>query len=172
VGRRACRIASGGTPGPVFVEVPADQYLFRHEAVPLEMTPEFAPVAPEDGVARAAAALNAARRPLLYVGLGAARADVVALAERLEAPVASTFHGKGVFPGSLPLALWRGFGDAAPAFARAVAASCDATLALGCRFGEVATGSYGLTPPRPVIHVDIDPKVPGRNVPADVAVAS
>ncbi|MBL0209437.1 MAG: thiamine pyrophosphate-binding protein [Holophagaceae bacterium] len=47
---------------------------------------------------------------------------------------------------------------------------CDATLAIGCRFGEVATGSYGLNPPSPLLHVDIDPSVPGRNFPADVAV--
>ncbi|HTS01107.1 MAG TPA: thiamine pyrophosphate-dependent enzyme, partial [Thermoanaerobaculia bacterium] len=64
------------------------------------------------------------------------------------------------------------FGDAAPEFARDVAASCDATLALGCRFGEVATGSYGLDPPRPLVHADIDPAVPGRNYPADLPVAS
>jgi acetolactate synthase-1/2/3 large subunit len=77
-----------------------------------------------------------------------------------------------VFPETHPLFLWPGFGDAAPAFARDVAASCDATLAIGCRFGEVATGSYGMTPPGPLLHVDIDPAVPGRNVPAELAVAA
>ena len=35
------------------------------------------------------------------------------------------------------------------------------TLALGCRFSEVATGSYGFTPPGPLIHVDINPEVLG-----------
>ena len=42
----------------------------------------------------------------------------------------------------------------------------------GCRFGEVATGSYGMSPLRPLVHVDIDPSVPGRNVPADLAIAA
>ena len=170
--RRACRIARSGTPGPVFVEVPADQYLFRHDADLAPPAPEPRALPPDAAVERAAQILRAARRPLLYVGLGAARADLVALAERLESPVSTTFQGKGVFPETHPLFLWPGFGDAAPAFARDVAASCDATLAIGCRFGEVATGSYGMTPPGRLVHVDIDPAVPGRNVPADLAVAA
>ncbi len=170
--RRACRVARGGVPGPVFVEVPADQYLFRHEADLSEPPPIPPPGAPsETGIARAVELLREAR-PLLYVGLGAAGAgdDLVALAERLEAPVATTFQGKGVFPESHPLWLWPGFGDAAPSFVREIASSRNATLAIGCRFGEVATGSYGVTPPRPLVHVDIDPKVPGRNFPADLAI--
>jgi acetolactate synthase-1/2/3 large subunit len=170
--RRACRTARSGVPGPVFVEVPADQYLFRHEVEEPDPAPKDVPAEPAaEAVARTAAALAKARRPLLYLGLGAAGADVVALAERLESPVATTFQGKGVFPESHPLALWPGFGDAAPPFARDVAASCDAMLAIGCRFGEVATGSYGISPPRPLVHADVDPGVPGRNFPADVAVA-
>jgi acetolactate synthase-1/2/3 large subunit len=170
--RRACRIARSGTPGPVFVEVPADQYLFRHETEIVPPAAELPAAPPADAVERAAEILRAATRPLLYCGLGAAKADLVALAERLEAPVSTTFQGKGVFPESHPLSLWPGFGDAAPAFARDVAASCDATLAIGCRFGEVATGSYGMSPPHPLVHVDIDPSVPGRNVPADLAIAA
>ncbi len=172
--RRACRIAREGAPGPVFVEVPAEQYLLTHEAFfePPPSAVRFGPT--EADVARAADTLNAARRPLLYLGLGAAGAGaaLVRLAEALEAPVATTFQGKGVFPESHPLALWPGFGDAAPPFARAVAGECDATLAIGCRFGEVATGSYGLRPPGPLIHVDIEPSVLGRNYPARIAVAA
>ena len=171
--RRACRLAREGVPGPVFVEVPADQYLFRHEDGLEDFTSPAPPPAPSaDALQRALGILSKARRPLLYVGLGAAGAGtgLIALAERLEAPVSTTFQGKGVFPESHPLWLWPGFGDAAPAFAREVAASCDATLAIGCRFGEVATGSYGATPPGPLVHVDIDPAVPGRNYPAAAAV--
>ncbi len=173
--RKACRLAREGTPGPVFVEVPADQYLFRHDDVPVEvLVPARPPAPPEEAVEQAARILGDAKRPLLYLGLGAAGAGarLVALAETLEAPVSTTFQGKGVFPESHPLWLWPGFGDAAPSFARDVAASCDATLAIGCRFGEVATGSYGLTPPGKLIHVDIDPSVPGRNYAADLAVAA
>jgi len=174
--RDACRIARAGSPGPVFVEVPAELYLFRHDVDTGAYSPDAAALAAPDfaDVERAATLLGRARRPLLYLGLGAAGAgeDLVRLAERLGSPVATTFQGKGAFPESHPLWLWPGFGEAAPPFVREIARRCDATLAIGCRFGEVATGSYGVAPPRPLIHVDIDPDVPGRNVPADLAVTA
>ena len=160
--RKACEIARSGAPGPVFVEVPAELYLLSHD-----VSGEV-PFAPSVTVGRpdareAAALLNRAKRPLVYVGLGAANARVVELIERLEAPASTTYQGKGVVPETHPLFLWPGFGDAAPAFARELARECDATLAIGCRFGEVATASYGLEPPAPLVHVDIDPNVLGRN---------
>lgn len=173
--REACRIAREGAPGPVFVEIPANLYLFAHD-VELRWSPPTrggagGSVSPAD-IDRAAELLLRARRPLLYLGLGAAAAgeDLVRLAEMLDAPVATTFQGKGVFPESHPHFLWPGFGDAAPPFVRDIASHCDATLAIGCKFGEVATGSYGMKPRRPLIHVDIDPEVPGRNYPADLAI--
>jgi len=171
--RDACALARAGAPGPVFVEVPANLYLTTHDAPTLSAPATSEAPPPDDAlVERAAEILRGARRTLLYVGLGAARADVVALAEALEAPVATTFQGKGVFPESHPLALWPGYGDAAPPFAREIARGCDATLAIGCRFGEVATGSYGAPPPGRLIHVDIGDGVAGRNYPAAVAVTA
>jgi acetolactate synthase I/II/III large subunit len=53
-----------------------------------------------------------------------------------------------------------------------IAASCDLTLAIGCRFSEVGTGSYGMQPRGKLIHVDIDPTVLGRNYAPDLAVVS
>jgi acetolactate synthase-1/2/3 large subunit len=181
--REACRLAREAPAGPVFVEVPANLYLFTHDVelappphpTPSTLHPAEAGTAGAGGapIARAAEILDAAHHPLLYLGLGAAAAaeHLVALAERLEAPVATTFQGKGVLPESHPLALWPGFGEAAPPFVRAVAEDCDATLAIGCRFGEVGTGSYGLGVPQPLVHVDVDPAVFGRNYPAAATIA-
>ena len=70
--------------------------------------------------------------------------------------MATTIQGKGVVNENHPLWLWCGFGTAAPPFVRKIAASCDLTLAIGCRFSEVGTGSYGVQPPGKLIHVDID----------------
>jgi acetolactate synthase-1/2/3 large subunit len=95
----------------------------------------------------------------------------VQLAERLAAPVATTISGKGVFPESHPLWLWNGFGRMAPQFVQRVMEDCDCLLAVGCRFSEVATGSYGLETPDSLIHIDADPEVFNRNRPAAVALA-
>jgi len=169
--RHACRIARAAPAGPVFVEVPADQYLFRHEVDldTLVAEPELQSPRAAD-LERARSLIAASRRPLLYLGAGAAGAglDLVALAERLDAPVATTIAGKGVFPESHPLWLWCGFGAAAPPFVQKIAAACDLTLAIGCRFSEVGTGSYGLEPPGKLIHVDVDSSVLDKNYRAEL----
>ena len=189
--RGACALAVASPPGPVMVEIPANLYLLpnaksttvgdaaqRDDAhVPAPAIPEAPPALPgpdPELVRRAVEILAGARRPLLYLGLGAAGAstDLVRLAERLESPVFTTLSGKGVFPESHPLAAWPGCGEASPPFARVIAASCDATLAIGCRFAEVGTGSYGFDPPAPVIHVDVDPRVLGRNIEVELPIVS
>jgi len=175
--RRACRAARRPPQGPVIVEIPANLMVFHHEPAPAadESAPAEEETATAEDLARVAERLAGAERPLLYLGNGCAgvpQSDLVALAERLQAPVATTIQGKGVFPESHPLRLWCGFGATAPKFVRRIAAARDATLAIGCRFAEVGTGSYGLDPPRPLIHVDIDSSVFDRNVAADLAVES
>jgi acetolactate synthase I/II/III large subunit len=176
--REACALARGGTPGPVMVEVSVDHYLTRHTVDPDGFRAPDAVPAPGGSAEeiRAAAELlsDPGAKPFIYAGLGAqgATAELLALAERLEAPVSTTFQGKGVFPESHPLFLWNGFGTAAPAFVRAVADERNVTLAVGCRFSEVGTGSYGFTPPGPLIHVDINAEVLNRNFPAALGIVS
>jgi len=174
--RRACRLARQAPAGPVFVEIPVNHYLFRQEPgfdTAIEEPPAARTPSAEE-MKRARGLLEKSRRVLLYVGLGAAGAgaDLVALAERLNAPVATTFQGKGVFPENHPLWLWCGFGEAAPPFVQQIAASCDLTIAIGCRFSEVGTGSYGLKIPGPLVHVDVDEAVFGRNYPVEQAIVS
>ena len=159
------------------MEVPADLYLTTHEVDLARISQRRSGthetmVLSEAAIGRAIAILKSARRPLIYAGLGAAPAagSLLELAERMGAAVCTTFQGKGVFPESRGLALWPGFGAATPAYVQEIAKGCDMTLAVGCKFGEVATASYGVEPPRPFIHVDIDPSVPGRNFPADVQI--
>jgi acetolactate synthase-1/2/3 large subunit len=176
--REACALARSGTPGPVMVEVSIDLYLTRHDVDPERWTapaPLPVPRATVAEIRRAVEMLTASEaKPLLYVGLGAqgAVSELVALAERWNAPVATTIQGKGVFPESHPLFLWNGFGTAAPPFVRDIAAERTVTLAIGCRFSEVGTGSYGLSIPGPLIHVDINSEVFNRNYPAALAIAA
>lgn len=162
--REACAVARTGAPGPVFVEVPANLYLLKQD-VEFHYRGAEAPQAAASELDRLAAAVSGMQRPLIYAGFGAVGASDLLrqLAERLEAPVATTFTGKGVFPETHPLFLWPGFGTAAPAFVRNIVEQCDGTIAIGCRFGEVATGSYGIEPPQPLVHIDIDAAALNRN---------
>jgi acetolactate synthase-1/2/3 large subunit len=172
--RRAFDLALAGTPGPVAVEIPAEFYLLTHDVAGPQ--PQAAAAAssavPPHHLEGAARLLNGARRVLLYVGYGARDAGPVLLelAEKLGAPVATTIQGKGVFPEHHPLWLWNGLGATVPSPLRTVADGCDVLLAVGCRFSEVGTGSYGFTPPPTVIHVDINPDVFQKNVQAALAV--
>lgn len=174
--RRAFQLARRAPSGPVAVEVPADLMMLTQEVGDVAWTPDPEPEHAIDRelAERAARMLGEATQPAIYVGAGAVkgRHELITLAEQLGAPVLTTFQGKGVFPESHPLWLWTGIGRTTPPFVRAVMDRCDCLLAVGCRFGEVATGSYGWDPPGNVIHVDIDPEVLGRNVPTTLSVAA
>ncbi len=173
----AHRIANAGEPGPVFVEIPVNLQLFPAEvgALPAPPSPPAAPAAPAAvpaDLARAAALLLAAKKPALFVGWGArgAAAQTRAIADFLQAPVATTLQGLAAFPAEHPLHTGFGFGEAAVPAARKAFAGCDCLLAVGTRFGEIATGSYGVDVPPCLIHVDINPQVFDANYPAAVAI--
>jgi acetolactate synthase-1/2/3 large subunit len=171
----AYRLAVSGVPGPVFVEVPVNIQLFQGE---VGEVPVFAPLAseasPADGILdEAVALLAAAKSPGIFVGWGAV--DVAhqteELAELLGAPVATTLQGMSAFPGNHPLHAGMGFSRAAVPAAENAFKSCDCLLAIGTRFGEIPTGSFGCKVPERLIHIDIDPKVLNRNFKAKVAIA-
>ena len=172
---RAYDLAHDGEPGPVYVEIPLDIQAFPGEIdeLPHYEPPERPTFAADAAVAEAARLLAQAKRPGLFVGWGAraAAAEVRAIAEWLEAPVATTLQGLAVFPGDHSLHAGFGFGPAAVPAARNAFAECDVMLAVGTRFAEIATGSYGARVPENLIHVDINPEVFGANFPAKVAIA-
>ncbi|MCG6950623.1 MAG: thiamine pyrophosphate-binding protein [Acidobacteria bacterium] len=174
--RRAFQIARRGTPGPAAVEIPAQFLLQRHEIaeVSFEPEPELDTTPDAELVEYAAALIEEAEFPALYLGNGAAEASdlLVSLAEQLGTPVTTSFSGKGVFPETHPLWLWPGFGRQAPSFVQRIMSKCDCLLAIGCRFGEVTTGGFGIEPPEVLIHVDIDPEVFNRNFRAKLTVRS
>jgi acetolactate synthase-1/2/3 large subunit len=170
----AYRIAMSGEPGPVFVEVPVELQLMPGEAGEL---PRFAgppPRAMKAGAAeldRAAALLRHAERPGLFCGWGAvdASAELERLAEALGAPVATTLQGLSAFRGNHPLHAGFALGPSAVPASQNAFKHCDCLLAIGTRFAEIPTGSFGYQPPANLIHVDINPKVFGANYPAAVA---
>jgi acetolactate synthase-1/2/3 large subunit len=172
----AYALATSGEPGPVFVEIAGDVQLFTAEVGdPPPYRRVQAPSPPDPAlVTEAAKLLLAAEHPGLYLGWGArdASCETIALADLLGAPVSTTLQGLSVFPYDHPLHTGMGFGPSAVPAARKVFADCDCLLAIGVRFAELATGSYGLPVPKALIHADINPNVFGRNYPAAVAIES
>lgn len=170
----AYRVAVSGTPGPVFVEIPVNIQLFQG---PVGDIPKFEPVvprmiSPEGDLDDAVALLSRARSPGIFVGWGAV--DVVdetkEIADLLGAPVSTTLQGLSAFPGNHPLHAGMGFSRAAVPAAEHAFQGCDCLLAIGTRFGEIPTGSFGATVPENLIHVDIDPGVFNRNYKAKITI--
>ncbi len=168
-------VATGGEPGPVFIEIPVNILIYAAEAGPLPryMPPKEHVLRCDAEIERAVELLSKAKNPALFVGWGArdAFAQVKAVAEWLEAPVATTLQGLSVFPANHPLHVGFGFGASAVPAARHAFRDCDCLLAVGTRFSEIATGSYGVTVPENLIHIDINPQTIGANYPAKVGIA-
>jgi acetolactate synthase-1/2/3 large subunit len=174
----AFRIASSGRPGPVFVDLPKDVLAATapdHAPPPLAL-PGYRPAAEPDprDVARAAAVLAAAERPVMLLGGGALAAGAGGplreLAERLLLPVVTTINAKGVFPESHPQAhgMIGMYGRRSGIWALGEA---DAVLAFGCRFTDRITGRAAeFAAGKRIVHVDVDAYELGKNVPAAVAI--
>jgi len=109
--RKAFKLAQTERPGAVFLAVPEDieGLTVTHDLVPLDVnTPRPDEPSPSQ-IARAAEVLDRAIRPIVLAGHGAARSDAAdalrRFSELLGLPVATTFHGKGVFADDHPNAL-------------------------------------------------------------------
>jgi len=164
----AFRIATSGRPGPVVVDVPKDVQQARIDvgALPEPGRPDPPPRVADDDIARAAALIDAARRPLLLVGAGIIAAGAAStlrrLAEKASIPVASTLLGLGAMPHDHPRFLGM-VGMHAARFTNLVLEECDLLVGLGIRFDDRATGRIAEFCPRArVIHVDIDPSELGK----------
>ena len=168
----AYRTAIAGEPGPVFVEIPAELQMFQGEIadLPAFRAPEIIPLSDPESIDRAVTLLSRAERPGIYVGWGAvdAHEETAWLADRLAAPVATTFQGISAFPAQHPLHVGVGFGPSSVPAAQTAFKDCDCLLAVGVRFAELATGSYGMSVPKNLIHADINPDVFHKNYPAIV----
>ncbi|MCZ6806108.1 MAG: thiamine pyrophosphate-binding protein, partial [Deltaproteobacteria bacterium] len=172
----AYEIATSGVPGPVFVEVSGDVQLFTAEVggVP-KYERKYTPPAPDSAlIKRAVELLRQSKQPGLYLGWGAREATPysIEVAELLGAPVSTTMQGISVFPHDHPLHTGMGFGPSAVPAARRAFEGVDCLLAVGVRFAELATGSYGMPIPETLVHADIDPEVFSKNYPATVAIES
>ena len=167
--------ATSGEPGPVFVEIPVNFQLDLGEVSSLpQYQPKEVTLAEkvQEQLSQAAAILAKASNPGLFVGWGGVEAieSTEKIAELLTAPVSTTLQGLSSFSAKHPLHTGMGFGPAAVPAATNAFKTCDCLLAIGTRFAEIATGSFGVTVPENLIHIDINPQVFNANYPAKLAI--
>jgi acetolactate synthase-1/2/3 large subunit len=173
--------AVSGEPGPVAVVVP---YNLLIEVADFRVPPPCLPAVPFDQSAFDAAVAMLAdkkQRVGIYAGAGcmAFAQQLAAVAELLQAPVATSVSGRGVIPDCHPLAVGWGYGPhssevAEKAYAldplHPLRSGVTTLLAVGVKFSEVSTGYYGNPKIPRVIHVDANAANLGQVVPADVCV--
>jgi acetolactate synthase-1/2/3 large subunit len=165
----AWRRAATPPQGPVYVEVPFDVLHAEANEPPfdeLDGTAQPLPLPATDDLERAAALLASAERPLLVAGGGAVRSgagsELLELARRVDAPVATTYTGKGAVAERDQLAAGSAWDDAAQ---RELVSSSDVVLCVGSWLGYELTESFrGFT--GTLIQVDAAPERLGINVSA------
>ncbi|MFC9363254.1 acetolactate synthase large subunit [Rhodococcus sp. NPDC057014] len=174
----AFHIASTGRPGAVLVDIPKDvlQAQTTFTWPPERHLPGYRPTtAPHGKQIRAAAAMiNAAGAPVLYVGGGVIKADAAielrTLAELTGIPVVTTLMALGAFPDSHPLHYGMPGMHGTVAAVAALQRS-DLLITLGARFDDRVTGhAASFAPKARVIHADIDPAEIGKNRDVDVPI--
>jgi thiamine pyrophosphate-dependent acetolactate synthase large subunit-like protein len=144
---------------PVYLEVATD--LLRAEA----QEPRPAPRENSEPLSRSPARLDA-ERPLLWAGGGARdhAADVVALAERLGAPVIETYGGRGIIPPGHPLRV--GFPPHVPAVG-ALWDAADAVVSIGSDLDGMNTQNWAMPQPPRLLAINVDPADAGKNYRVD-----
>lgn len=177
----AWAIALRPPQGPVLVEIPQDVLL---KSVPDDLPIVDArvvdlalPTASEEILVAAARTLSAAKRPLVLAGGGVARAQagnqLMALAERLDAPVYATFSGRNAVPARHPLSAGSWLEDIATT---EHLESADVLLVVGSGLGELSSNYHSFSPRGRIIQIDADLEVIGSNHPvigvhSDAAIA-
>lgn len=148
----AFRQLNSGRRRPVVIEIPPDITQKRDAVTPIPVSPPYPdPVPDPDALEAAARLLGAARNPAIFVGSGVfgAEAELLALAEMLQAPVIMSEHGMGALDIRHPLAQTLQVGND-------IWPTVDVAIAVGTRFFHPIV-EWGRDDSVKLIRVDIDP---------------
>jgi len=180
--RQAFRVATSGAPGPVHLQFRGNEGQLDQEEAEMEAMVEtqFAqvpPFRPEPEAAHVKAALELlqkAERPIIVAGGGVrasgAGRELVALAEALQIPVATSLNGKDCIPGTNPLSVGV-VGSYSRESANRAVNRADLVCFIGSETGGMTTHFWAV--PKigtPAIQIDIEPESLGRNYPLAASV--
>src|ERR1700749_1665797 len=173
--RQAFRSAVTGCPGPVHLQFRGNEGQLDADEAEMDplvepqfsRVPAFRPAPEEASIQKALSVLQRAARPVIVAGGGArasgAGADLVALAEALQIPVATSLNGKDTIPGNHPLSVGV-VGSYSRESANRVVNAADLVCFIGTETGGMTTHFWAV--PRigtPAIQIDIEPEALGRN---------
>ncbi len=170
--RRAFSLLKMGRRGPVMIELPADVATAEFPGAEIRYRPvKAARSAPDPrDIEMAAKTLAGAKNPLICAGQGVlyaeASADLVELAEMLEAPVMTTLEGKSAFPEDHPLSLGTGAG-VAPMYVHQFLRQSDVVFAIGCSLTHHGITFAGIPPGKTIIHATNDERDLNKHYSAD-----
>jgi acetolactate synthase-1/2/3 large subunit len=181
--RQAFRAATGGKPGPAHLALQghygeetelqeADLEVLVEER--FRSVPPFRPEPAPDDVLAAVSLLSAAERPILIAGGGVrqsgAAPELLALAELLDVPVATSLNAKDVFPGDHPLAVGVPGLYQRESANRAVL-EADLVCYVGSQTGSQVSRNWTIPAPgTTVVQIDIDAEELGRHYPNAVSI--
>ena len=159
--REAFKLAKSGRPGPVLIDVPKDVQIAKceyEEQAPVEKDEPFA--AKDVRIEEAAEIINSAKRPFIYFGGGVitsnAQDEVLALAEKIDAPIGCSLMGLSAIPTDHPRFL--GMQGMHGHYASSMSMhNADVILSLGVRFNDRVTGNRSkFAKGSRIVHIDMD----------------
>jgi acetolactate synthase-1/2/3 large subunit len=176
--REAFHLARSGRPGPVVIDLPVDITLADIKTkLPKKVNmpsyqPKYKPNPRQ--IEKAAAMINKAKRPVMYVGGGCIISECSDLVKKMAVagniPVTTTLMGLGAFPEDHKLALHM-LGMHGTAYANLAVTNTDCLIAIGSRFDDRITGKIeAFAPEAKIVHFDIDPTSVSKNVKVDIPV--
>jgi acetolactate synthase-1/2/3 large subunit len=177
--KKAFHIASTGRPGPVLVDIPADISRSVHEDYKYPDSVKIRSYKPNlvgnlRQIKRAAEAIEAARKPVIFAGggiiLSGAHEELRTLAETTNIPVTTTLMGLGAFPGDHPLFIGMP-GMHGSKTANFALQESDLIISVGARFDDRVTGFVAkFAPNAKIIHMDVDPAAISKIIEVDIPV--
>jgi len=173
--REAFVIANSGRPGPVLIDIPKNvqQGITEYDENKEFSFKKIKPRKPYD-ITKALEMLKESKRPFIYSGggviLSGATEELLAFADRIDAPVATSLMGLSAIPfdheKNLGMAGMHGRYAASKALAE-----CDLLIAIGTRFSDRATGNKKMFIKHcKVIQIDIDNAEIDKNIPTNASV--
>ncbi|MAQ56174.1 MAG: acetolactate synthase, partial [Rhodospirillales bacterium] len=181
--RQAFRESVSGAPGPVHLDfdgiigqdvldVEGDLEVIVEEQ--FKNIPPFRPQPDSDSIAVFLKIINEAKKPIIVAGGGVAHskagAELVALAEKLSIPVATSLNGKGTIPDYHPLCVGV-VGLYSRWSANRAVSEADLVIYIGSSAGGMVTNEWTVPSPNArTVQIDIDPRELGRNYPVLAAI--